>query len=195
MVAAGTERIDEALADGRIDEDRANELKAELPDRVNDVVQREGWPWGPGPRGWGEGRWGWWGPGPGPGGLGGLDGAAEALGIEEDALWNALRDGRSIADVAAERGVDLQVVQNALVAEATERIDAALADGRIDEDEATELKAELPERVSDFVQRGAPWPGWHDEPDDDDDEPAGTEQPSSADRDDRFGSAGWWPAA
>jgi uncharacterized protein (DUF2267 family) len=197
MVTAGTERIDEALADGRIDEDEANELKAELPDRVNDVVQREGWPWGPGRWGWGEGRWGWWGPGPGPGGLGGLDAAAEALGIEEDALWDALRDGRSIADVAAEQGVDLQAVQEALVAEATERIDAALADGRLDEDEANELKAELPERVGAFVQGSAPWwPGWHDGPgDDDDDEPAGTEQPSSADRDDRFGSAGWWPAA
>jgi hypothetical protein len=167
MVATATERIDAALADGRIDEDRATELKAELPERIDEFVQLEGLP------GWRDHDWrgghGWWG-GPGwwgldgPSDFGGLDAAAEALRLDEDALWDALRDGNSIADVAAEQGVDLQVVQDALVAEATERIDAALADGWIDEDRATELKAEISDRASDFVQQSLPWwPDWRDD--------------------------------
>ncbi len=114
------------------------ELKTELPDRIDEFVRQTGWPGWHG-RGWwsSHGWWdgpGWWGAPAGPVGLGGLDVAAEALGLDEDALWDALRDGNSIADVATEQGVHLQVVQDALVSEATERIDAALADGRIGED-------------------------------------------------------------
>ncbi len=179
MVTAWTERIDAALADGRIDESRADELKAELADRVNEFVHQDGWAewrqhdrWSsrdwPDGHGWWGGR-GWWGGSDGPDGLGGLDTAAESLGIDEAALWDALRDGDSVADIAAEQGVDLQVVEDALVSAATERIDAALADSRIDEDRAAELKAELPSLVSEFVQRSLPaWRGWRWEDRDDD---------------------------
>jgi hypothetical protein len=172
MVNTGTERIDAALADGRIDEDRAAELKAELADRIDEFVQQTDWPgWRDHDRwsghGWRDGH-GWWGGFDGPDGLGGLDAVAESLGLDEGALWDALRDGQSIADVAAEQGVDLQAVQDALVSAATERVDAALADGRIDDDRAAELKAELPDLVTDFVQQSLPsWQGrWEDHDDD-----------------------------
>jgi uncharacterized protein YidB (DUF937 family) len=132
MVADATERIDE----------RAAEAKEDLPERISDLVNGEvpDHP-GPGPRG---------------GIRAGLDAAAEALGISVDDLRSALRDDQTIADVAEERGVDVQTVIDAMVAEATERIDQAVADGDLDADRAAEIKEDLPERLTDLVNGELP---------------------------------------
>ena len=84
----------------------------------------------------------------------GLGTAAEAIGIEVSDLAAALRDGQTIADVAADNGVDAQVVIDAMVASAVEHIDQAEADGRIDADRSAELQAEASERISSFVNEG-----------------------------------------
>ena len=47
--------------------------------------------------------------------------AAETIGVEPSELREALRDGKSIADVAEEHGVDPQAVIDAIVAKAAER--------------------------------------------------------------------------
>jgi uncharacterized protein YidB (DUF937 family) len=137
LVTEATAEIDEAVADGDLGANQADTLKEELPERVTDLVN-------------GEGRIG---RGPGPGRIGGrfidLDVAAEALGITDDELEDALQDGQSIADVATERGVDVQTVIDALVTEATAEIDEAAADA----------KEELPERVTDLVNGELEIPG------------------------------------
>ena len=96
----------------------------------------------------------------GPGGLGfgriGLDAAAEVIGIEEDDLRDALRDGTTLAELATQNGVEVQAVIDALVAEGNERIDNALEDGRIDEAEAAERRTELTERITTLVNDGFP---------------------------------------
>lgn len=104
----------------------------------------------------------------GPGGRGhrgvgaDLDAAAEALGTTEDDLRDALGDGKSLADVAGERNVDVQRVIDALVASATARIDDKVADGDLEAADATELKEDLPERVTELVNRdGGARPGGH----------------------------------
>jgi hypothetical protein len=89
----------------------------------------------------------------------GLDTAAEALGITEDELRDALQDGQTIAEVASDQGVEVQTVIDALVAAATSRIDEAVADGDITQDEADDLKADLEERMTDLVNRDLPGPG------------------------------------
>ncbi len=56
-----------------------------------------------------------------------LAAAAEAIGISEDELRAALRDGRSIAQVAEANDVDVPTVVDALVADAPERLEEAIA--------------------------------------------------------------------
>jgi hypothetical protein len=68
-----------------------------------------------------------------------LETAAEALGMTAEELRAELQAGKSIAQVAEERDVDLQVVVDALVAAGTERLQQAIE--------------ELPERVDELVQR------------------------------------------
>ena len=68
-----------------------------------------------------------------------LAAAAEAIGITEDDLRTALEDGQSIAQVAEAEGVDVQIVIDALVADATDRLEAAID--------------ELPDRMAELVER------------------------------------------
>jgi uncharacterized protein (DUF433 family) len=92
--------------------------------------------------------------GRGPGGFGGgerLDNLAEVLGVEVDALRESLADGMTIAEVAEANGVDVQTVIDALVSAAEARIDEAVAADRLSAEDGEERKAELAERISDFV--------------------------------------------
>ena len=136
MVANGTERLEEAIA--------------ELPDRIAELVQREGFPDRPGHGG----------PG-GPGGPfgdrgAGLDAAAEVIGVSPEELREALRDGTSLADLAEANGVDAQDVVDVLVAEATERLDQAVADGRLTEEKAADIAEHLTERITAMVKGERP---------------------------------------
>lgn len=93
----------------------------------------------------------------GPGkGIKGGEAAADALGITTHELREALRDGATIADVAALQGVDVQAVIDAMVAEAEERIAQAVADERLTQEEADEKLAELTEKITDVVNNGRP---------------------------------------
>lgn len=80
--------------------------------------------------------------------------AADALGVDAKVLVAALRDGKTIADVAAEQDVDVQVVIDALVAKGQVRIDKALEAGKIDQARADELHTRLVEKVTTFVNEG-----------------------------------------
>ena len=61
-------------------------------------------------------------------GGGGLDAAATALGITPDALKTDLEAGKTIADVATAKGVDVQKVIDAIVAEQTADITKRVTD-------------------------------------------------------------------
>jgi uncharacterized protein YidB (DUF937 family) len=81
----------------------------------------------------------------------GLADLADVVGISTDDLRAALRDGQTLAQVAEANGVDPQQVVDVLVANGTERLDAAVASGRIDQATADERKASLPDRAADLV--------------------------------------------
>jgi polyhydroxyalkanoate synthesis regulator phasin len=85
-----------------------------------------------------------------------LDDAADALGIDVAELRERLRGGETIADVATDLGVDVQTVIDALVADVAARLDEAVADGRIDAEQAEQRLDGLTERVTRFVEEGFP---------------------------------------
>ena len=136
--------------------------KAEIPTRVAEMVERDGLPRGPGgPGGPGGHR--------GPGGPGhhrqhvminSIDDAATALGISRLELREALESGKSIAQIAEEKGVDLAKVKAAMVADATARIDAAVADGKLTAEQAATMKEKLAARIDAMVtKQGLPAKG------------------------------------
>ncbi len=76
----------------------------------------------------------------GPGMRGGGDNlvsiAAEELGMSLTDLLTELQAGKSIADVAAEKGVDAQTITSAYLAQLKEKLDDAVADGKITQKQA-----------------------------------------------------------
>ena len=101
--------LDELVADGTLTTEQAdavaNKLAESRPER--------------GPGGPGHGR-----RGKGPG----LEAAATALGIEPSELMTQLRDGKTIAQVAADKGVDVQTVIDAMVADMSTHLDEEVAE-------------------------------------------------------------------
>jgi hypothetical protein len=105
----------------------------------------------------------------GPGGRHGaprLDAAAGALGMSTEELVQALRDGSTIAEVAANRGVDVQAVIDAMVADLQEHLAEEVAEGDLTQAEADAILAGARERITARVNGEAPagpfegkWPG------------------------------------
>ncbi len=104
-----------------------------------------------------ERPFGHFGRGHGPGD--GLAELSDLLGLEPAEIGEALRSGESLADIATAQGVDPQAIIDAMVDAAAERLDAAVADGRIDEDAAAERLAEITERANDVVNGDATFEG------------------------------------
>ena len=87
--------------------------------------------------------------GPGPA----LAAAAGAIGIAEDELLTALRSGQSIAQVAQSKGVEVQKVIDAVVADARTRLAEKVQSGDLTQAQADEKLATLAPRVTDMVNR------------------------------------------
>ncbi len=80
-----------------------------------------------------------------------LDVVAQTIGIDRADLVKELRDGKSIADVAAAHNVDRQAVVDALVQAAKDKIDAAVAAGKLPADKAATIEAKLGDRAGKLV--------------------------------------------
>jgi uncharacterized protein (DUF433 family) len=182
IVAEQRDRLDQAVEDGLLTQDEADAGAADLEERATDLVNGDlDLPmWGHGPL---VGHPGLWGFADGP-----LTAAANAIGIEAAGLLNELRDGATIAEVADEHGVEASEVVDAIVAALQERLDAAVENGWITQEQADERAAELEEQATAIVNGdagffpfpgprghgpGMPWPG-----EDDADAEAGTTETS-----------------
>lgn len=97
----------------------------------------------------------------GPGGLDAddLTAAATALGMTEADLTTALESGKTAADVAADQGVDVQQVIDAIVASDKAEIDAAVKAGTMTQAQADQRLANLTQHVTDEVNGVAGGPG------------------------------------
>jgi hypothetical protein len=80
----------------------------------------------------------------------------DLLGIDGEELRTQLRDGATLAEIAADQGVEVQAVIDELVAEVEERVTNAVENGRIDQTEADEKLAEAESRITDMVNNGRP---------------------------------------
>ena len=135
--------VQEALAglvsDGTITQDQADAVEAAL----DEARPGRGHGGHPG-RGFGLGRH--------------LDASsvADALGMTEDELRQGLADGRTIAELAAEAGVDRETVIEALLAEWRAELEDEVAAGELTREEADQRLAEVEERAHAVVDGEGP---------------------------------------
>lgn len=81
---------------------------------------------------------------------------AGVLEMEKQDLIAELKDGKTLAEVAQENGMDVDVVIEALVYAADERLDEAVESGKITEEEAAEKRVSVEERISALVDKVLP---------------------------------------
>ncbi len=83
---------------------------------------------------------------------------AEMTGLDVEEIHDLRVDGKSFSEIATENGVDPDDVVDAIVADAREKLDAAVADGKITEERATEMLDRLSERLSEVMDSTEPPP-------------------------------------
>lgn len=130
------------VADGTLSQEQADKVASTLKDAM--------------PQGGRGDR----GPGMGRGGPG-LDAAATALGSTADELRTELEGGKTIAQVASDKGVDVQTVIDAMVAQAKTHLDEEVASGEHTQAEADQKLADMTTRITDSVNNGRPARGDH----------------------------------
>lgn len=128
-------RVDAAVAAGRITKAQGDEMKARIAAGEVPLIGV--------------------GPGHGPHGPGhhfaDLDAAASYLGVTEAALRTSLSDGSTLADVAKEKGKSVAGLKAALVATAKADIAQAVKDGKLTEAQQTEILAGLSDRIDGLI--------------------------------------------
>ncbi|MFV2040195.1 MAG: hypothetical protein ACC660_08120, partial [Acidimicrobiales bacterium] len=73
------------------------------------------------------------------------------LGVDADTVRQGLADGLTIGEIADANGSSAAAVADALVEQMTERLEAAVENGRIDEADAAEKATRFEEKVDDIV--------------------------------------------
>jgi polyhydroxyalkanoate synthesis regulator phasin len=132
-------RVDEAVAAGRLTQAQGDELKQRI--ESGDVPLFGGPGFGHHERG---------------GLFGGLDAAASYLGLTDAQLRTQLQSGKSLADVAKAQGKSVDGLVQAIVDAAKKKIDAAVAAGRLTQSQADSILSGLKSQVTDFVNRTPP---------------------------------------
>jgi hypothetical protein len=83
--------------------------------------------------------------------FGELDAAASYLGLTEEQLDTQLESGKSLAQVAKDRGKSVDGLIQAMVDSATKKLDAAVAAGRLTKAQEQQILSGLKQRITDFV--------------------------------------------
>ena len=136
-------RIDAAVEDGRLTKEQGEAMKQRITSAAFPLFVGPGFGHGPhrGP-GLHFGR--------------DLDAAATFLGLSDAELRIALRNGKTLAQVARDKGKSVDGLVDALVAAASKRLDAAVQDGRLTKAQRDELVAGLKERTTALVNGTRP---------------------------------------
>ncbi|MFC3801560.1 SHOCT domain-containing protein [Cohnella sp. GCM10012308] len=151
IVSTMTKQLDSRLADGKITQAQYDEQKATLAERATEALANA-FP------GKGGGKGGPGGHGGGRGGFGGIDlkdnaDIASLLGLTTDELSTQLQAGKSLSDLAADKGVAVDTVTAKVVSLLTTALDQRLADGKITQTEYDAQKAKLADQADHIVSR------------------------------------------
>ena len=136
-VTAATEQINAAVAAGRLGQEQADQLLANLPDLYNAAVtgqlsqnqiqQRVG--------------------------RGVLALAADQTGMKVQDIAQELRSGKSLADILTEHNVDVKAFIDSAVTQAQGRIDKAVSNGRITQNQADQMLQTFRDRLTERINQ------------------------------------------
>jgi hypothetical protein len=134
-------RVDEAVAAGRLSKEQGDELKKRIDS--SDLLLPFG-PFGFGPKAF-DFKSGFAAP------FAKFEAAASYLGLSQSELESRLADGKTLAEIAKDRGKSVDGLIDALVKTAGKQIDAAVDSGKLTKSQADDLKSGLHDRMTRLV--------------------------------------------
>lgn len=145
MIRQMTERIDAGVKAGKLTTEQADKLKADMDQRVSDRINRKA-PVGDMHHGRRHHR---------------MDNTEllALLKLDQEAFRSEMRAGKTLAEVAKERGVAEQQLKDVIIKQMTERIDAGVKAGKLTAEKADKIKANMDQRVSEQINRKGPMKG------------------------------------
>jgi hypothetical protein len=154
---AASDRIDAAVAAGKLTKEQGDAAKKRLESASGLPLlglglgagrgPHPGGPRGPG----GPGRPGF---GFGPGMS--LSAAAKFLGLSDADLRTQLRDGKSLADIAKDKGKTTADLKAAMKTAITSELDQAVKDKKLTADQRTKILADIDTRLDDLINNTPP---------------------------------------
>jgi len=148
-LSAGIEsRVAEALADGKITQEKADEILANSAERIDRLINRSHERGQQGDRGErmerrAEAR----------------EAMAEFLGLSLDDMKEAYQDGSTLGEIAEDQGISIDDLTTFMTDYANAEIDEALADGTITEERAEQFRENLAERIENRINKEPGHPG------------------------------------
>jgi len=152
-----SDTLDQAVKDGKLTQAQADQLKTDLTNRMNQGLLPKffgffGFPrFGPFER-FGFGR----------GGFDGVKGGfelssfASALNMTQADLTSELQSGKTIADVAKEKNVDLATVKTSVLNDLKTKLDQSVQNGKLTQTQADGIYNQLSTNFDSFVNRTMP---------------------------------------
>lgn len=131
-----TEHVNQAVADGNMAQARADEILANLTERVTQGINGELRPNRAGER---------------RATIGVLRLAAEQTGLTAREIVQEIRSGKSLADVLTENGVDTDAFITSAVSALDQRLDRAVANSRLTQEEADQKLAQFEETLRERI--------------------------------------------
>lgn len=141
LIADAKEHLASAVADGKLTAAEAKTMLDRLTANIDEIVSWTGPPPG-GPRG--------------PHGMPAIDAALGYLGLTGEELRGKIEAGSSLAQVATAQGKTVDGLKQAILAGAKDRLDQAVADGKLTAAQAKTMLDRLTERIDDIVNRTGP---------------------------------------
>ena len=144
IVAAEQAHLDQAVAEGKITQERADKILARHTEAATEWINEGKNPVSPQCRQKARIARHW------------TKIAAETVGIETKDFVTALREGQTPAQIAEANGSSGQSIIDAIIADAQERLDQAVADGKITQEQADRRLVEITEKATHWVENGLP---------------------------------------
>jgi hypothetical protein len=126
LKTAGQQTVDTAVSEGLITADQAQKMKQAIEQ-------------GQFPGMFGAGMFGGKGHRPGVRGLNNLDAVASALGITPQQLMQEFKNGKSLQQLAAEKGVSLDQIKESIINATKTKLDQDVAQGKISQERANQI--------------------------------------------------------
>jgi len=160
LLAQVKTHLDGLVSDGELTQEQADNSYTQTESNIDQIVSvQSGFNFGPG---FGD---------RGPhGGVRVMDAAATVLGMTVDDLMTELKDGKSLADVAAAQGISQEKLTADLLAQVKVQLDGLVSEGKLTQEQADSIYAQTESNIDQIVSdtsglggpcgpRGGPGPG------------------------------------